>query len=188
MFYVNIILLIMNWGEKNLMIHKNEFCIRPMNRNDFDVMVRWLNDRDVLKFYEEAPSNMDMVNQKYGPRIEGKHYVVPCILEYENQPIGFIQYYKIPEAELKTYGFSGNENIYGIDQFIGETELWGKGIGTAMILMMLDFLRDTGASKVVLEVKKNNSRAISTYKKCGFRNVKDISNNFTLMEWIPISE
>lgn len=156
-----------------------------MNDNDFEVMVKWLNDQSVLEFYEEPPSNIDMVIKKYGPRVEGKHYVIPCIVEYKNEPVGYIQYYELQEDELKRYGYSANKNIYGIDQFIGDTQLWGKGIGTTMILMMLNYLsKNKGASSVVLEVKKNNSRAISSYKKCGFRKIKELYTDLYLMEWI----
>jgi aminoglycoside 6'-N-acetyltransferase len=164
------------------MIEKDNLLIRLMNHKDFDVMVKWLNDQRVLEFYEEPPSNLDKVKEKYGPRIEGKHYVIPCIVEYKNQPLGYIQYYEIQEDELKKYGFTSNQNIYGIDQFIGETKLWGKGIGTSMILLMLNYLRSKGASKVVLEVKKINIRAIKSYKKCGFKKTKEISNELNLME------
>ncbi|UQX55205.1 acetyltransferase [Cytobacillus pseudoceanisediminis] len=137
------------------MILKNDLLIRLMNDNDFEVMVKWLNDQSVLEFYEEPPSNIDMVIKKYGPKVEGKHYVIPCIVEYKNEPVGYIQYYELQEDELKRYGYSANKNIYGIDQFIGDTQLWGKGIGTTMILMMLNYLsKNKGASSVVLEVKK----------------------------------
>lgn len=119
------------------MIEKNDLLIRLMNHNDFDVMVQWLNDQKVLEFYEEPPSTLEKVKEKYSPRIEGKHYVIPCIVEYKNKPIGYIQYYKIQETELKKYNFTSNQNIYGIDQFIRETKLWGKGIGTSMIQIVI---------------------------------------------------
>lgn len=37
-----------------------------MNDNDFEVMVKWLNDQSVLEFYEEPPSNIDMVIKNTG--------------------------------------------------------------------------------------------------------------------------
>ena len=159
--------------------------IRAMTNNDFYLMVKWLNNQKVLEFYEEPPSNLDRVINKYGPRIEGEHYVTPCIVEYKNEPIGYIQYYKIQEADLKKYELPKNQSIYGIDQFIGEPQLWGKGIGSLMIRMMLDYLWDNkGASKVVLDVKKNNKRAISSYNKCGFKQIKELNNDSILMECI----
>ena len=167
------------------MIQKDELRIRLMNSNDFEVMVKWLNDEKVLKFYEESPSNLERIIKKYGPRVEGNHYVTPCILEYKDKPIGYIQYYKVQEGNLERYGYTVNEGIFGIDQFIGETQLWGKGIGTSMIQMMLNYLSTIkNASRVVLEVKKDNSRAISSYKKCGFREMKELNDDLYLMEWV----
>ena len=50
---------------------------------------------------------------------------------------------------------------------------------------MLDYLWDNkGASKVVLDVKKNNKRAISSYNKCGFKQIKELNNDSILMECI----
>lgn len=169
------------------MILKDEIHIRLMTNNDFDLMVKWLNDPRVLEFYEEPPTNLERVINKFGPRIEGNHYVTPCIVEYKNEPIGYIQYYKIQEISLKKYGYTEGQNIYGIDQFIGEPKLWGKGVGTLMIQMMLDYLSNNkGALKIVLEVKKNNDRAIASYKKCNFNKIKELNNDLYLMEWINI--
>jgi aminoglycoside 6'-N-acetyltransferase len=167
------------------MILSNELSIRLMRLDDVDLMVKWLNDPNVLEFYEEPPSTREMVIEKYGPRIDGDHYVVPCIVEFKEKPIGYIQYYKVPQSEWQRYGLSSG-NMYGIDQFIGKTEWWGKGIGTNMIQLMLHFLENQGASKVVLEVKRQNGRAISSYKKCGFVKVKDMDNDFILMEWTTL--
>ncbi|MGM0837675.1 MAG: GNAT family N-acetyltransferase [Bacillota bacterium] len=169
------------------MIQNDQLLIRYMNRKDFDLMVKWLNDIKVLEFYEESPLNLDKVIRKYGPRVEGKHYVKPCIVEYNNDPVGYVQYYEIQEVELEKYGYSENKNIFGIDQFIGETQLWGRGIGTSMILLILNYLsKNKSASRVVLEVKNNNTRAISCYEKCGFRKIKELTIDLYLMEWIKI--
>ena len=165
------------------MIHENELMIRRMTRHDFPLMVRWLSNPAVLEFFEEPPTDIDRVIQKYGPRVDGDHYVTPWIIEYRDQPIGYIQHYEIQENELTTYGYAGKQAIYGIDQFIGETDYWGKGIGTKAIEIMLNYLCKRGAEKVVLEVKNYNSRAISSYKKCGFQRIKELYNNLDLMEW-----
>ena len=167
------------------MIQKDELRIRLMNSTDFEIMVKWLNDENVLKYYEEPHSNLERVIKKFGPRVEGNHYVTPCIIEYKDKPIGYIQYYKVQKGSLERYGYTENERIYGIDQFIEETHLWGKGIGTTMIQMMLNYLSTIKhASRVVLEVKKDNGRAISSYKKCGFKEIKELNKDLYLMEWV----
>ncbi|MEI4770868.1 GNAT family N-acetyltransferase [Psychrobacillus sp. FJAT-51614] len=166
------------------MILRDDVVIRKMKHSDFGLMVKWLNDPLVLEFYEETPFNSDKVSKKYGPRVDGNHYVTPCIVEYKKVSIGYIQFYAIQESELKKYGYSVGQNVYGIDQFIGETQLWGKGIGTSMISMMLNYLSiKKSSSSVILEVKSNNLRAISSYKKCGFKKIKELNNDLILMEW-----
>lgn len=167
------------------MVLDDDVHIRTMTTNDFYLMVKWLNNQKVLEFYEEPPSNLERVINKYGPRIKMEHYVTPCIVEYKNQPIGYIQYYKIQETDLKKYELPNYQDIYGIDQFIGEPQLWGKGIGSIMIRKMVDYLLDDkGAAMVVLDVKKTNKRAISSYEKCGFKQIKELNNDSILMAGI----
>ena len=166
------------------MIEMGDIYLRKMNYDDIGMMVKWLSDKKVLEFYEESPSDLEMVMEKYGPRIEGKHNVTPCMVEYKNQPIGYIQFYKIQRADLKKYGYPLNQVIYGIDQFIGHTDLWGKGIGTSMIQLMLNYLSSQGIYQIVLEVKRYNDRAIRCYVKCGFKKIKDLNNELDLMECV----
>jgi len=46
-----------------------------------------------------------------------------------NMDIGYIQFYLINDEELDTYDYKDYQGkIYGMDQFIGETEYWNQGI------------------------------------------------------------
>jgi aminoglycoside 6'-N-acetyltransferase len=165
------------------MITKGDLHIRKMTRNDYKVMAKWLSDQNVLKYYEEPLSNLEKVIEKFAPRISGEHYVTSCIVEFKDISIGYIQYYKLTKPKLIEYGYAANQVIFGIDQFIGETQLWGKGIGTSMIRLILNYLtKIEPSSKEIIDVKKTNDRAISCYKKCGFRRLKNLSDEFVLME------
>jgi aminoglycoside 6'-N-acetyltransferase len=159
------------------MITKGDLLIRKMTRNDYKVMAKWLSDQNVLKYYEEPLSNLEKVIEKFAPRISGEHYVTPCIVEYKDISIGYIQYYKLTKPKLIEYGYAANQVIFGLDQFIGETQLWGKG---RLILNYLTKIEPS--SKVIIDVKKTNDRAISCYKKCGFRRLKNLNDEYVLME------
>ncbi len=51
-----------------------------------------------------------------------------------------------------------------------------------MIRKMVDYLLDDkGAAMIVLDVKKTNTRAISSYEKCGFKQMKELNNDSILM-------
>ncbi|MEW9502885.1 GNAT family N-acetyltransferase [Jeotgalibacillus marinus] len=155
------------------MIKSDELLLRSMKPDDYTLMVKWLNDSRILEFYGDSPLSLDEVISKYSPRVEGKHYVKPFILEYKNEPIGYIQCYKITEAEYKAYDYSENENIFGIDQFIGEVEHWNKGIGTLLVTLIVNYLVEhKKADRVVMDPQIRNTRAIRCYEKCGFEKVK----------------
>ncbi|VWX37653.1 GCN5 family acetyltransferase (fragment) [Exiguobacterium oxidotolerans] len=54
-----------------------------------------------------------------------------------------------------------------------------------MIRKMVDYLwDDKGAAMVVLDVKKTNTRAISSYEKSGFKQIKELNNDSILMACI----
>lgn len=166
------------------MIQLNGLSIRAMSESDYPCMTKWLNDDLVIEYYGPRLS-FEQVISKYGPRINGDHYVKPCIVEYKDKRIGYMQYYRTPKEQLKLYGYPAEESIYGIDQFIGEAGLWGKGLGTKMINALLEYLSlKFGVSKVALNVKGTNLQAIKCYKKCGFLIVKDLEDNHLLMEWV----
>ena len=65
--------------------------------------------------------------------------------------------------------------IYGVDQFIGEPEFWGKGIGTDFMKLVLSYLfNDKSANAVILDPHADNKRAIRCYEKVGFKIVKSL--------------
>ena len=50
-------------------------------------------------------------------------------------------------------------------------DYWGKGIGSGLMNLLIDFCKKTGAESVELEVRSDNERAIALYKKFGFEKV-----------------
>ena len=50
-------------------------------------------------------------------------------------------------------------------------DYWGKGIGTGIMKVLMDFARKSGAEVLELEVRSDNEAAISLYKKFGFEKI-----------------
>ncbi len=50
-------------------------------------------------------------------------------------------------------------------------DYWGKGIGTGIMKILMDFARKSGAEVLELEVRSDNEAAISLYKKFGFEKI-----------------
>ena len=153
--------------------------IRKMNdcMKDYMLMSKWLSDPVVLQYYEgrDNPFDLSRVMEHYGPRTRGEEDVIPCIIEYNEKAIGYIQYYRadgegsvIEERPCREM-LSTYVNPYGIDLFIGETDCWSKGIGTMAVRLLVGHLLGNHIADVVLiDPQTWNTKAIRCYEKCGF--------------------
>jgi aminoglycoside 6'-N-acetyltransferase len=57
--------------------------------------------------------------------------------------------------------------------FIGEPELWDRGLGSGALSMLVAYLySEAGAHSIVIDPRLTNGRAIRAYEKAGFRKVK----------------
>ncbi|GAA3406028.1 GNAT family N-acetyltransferase [Paenibacillus hodogayensis] len=143
--------------------------IRPLTHTDADLLVKWLSDPDVLAYYEgrDRPHDLAMVQEHYYDRAGN---ITGCIVQYNEEAIGYMQFYVVEEEERQAYGYEGFAgNLYGMDQFIGETPYWNKGIGTALIAFAANYLMTSKqADKIVMDPQAWNARALRAYEKCGF--------------------
>lgn len=57
---------------------------------------------------------------------------------------------------------------------------WGQGIGSRLMQMMIDFAKQTDIEILYLEVRSDNDRAISLYKKFGFLKIGSYDNFFKI--------
>ncbi len=75
-------------------------------------------------------------------------------------------------------------NYYELQIVIGDKEYLDKGYGTDAIKTLLDDMKTIGISKIFLEVRPTNARAIKAYEKCGFKSIKIIKHpgNYALPE------
>ena len=74
----------------------------------------------------------------------------------------------IGEMVLDVVNWSGRDAFVGLS--IGERENWGKGYGTEMMKLLLQFaFMEVNLRRVTLAVFEYNPRAIRTYEKVGFR-------------------
>ncbi|MCJ2145889.1 GNAT family N-acetyltransferase [Bacillus sp. B19-2] len=154
-----------------MLFHDGKLKVCKLKEKDKIFLVKWLSDPFILEFYEgrDNPFNIDKVNEVfYHPNNDE----VKCIVKYDGKEIGYIQFYQLDEITKKEYGYS-DENIYGIDQFIGEKEYWNKGIGTQLVSSMLEYLVNQKlADGVIVDPQIGNGRALRCYEKCGFKKVR----------------
>jgi aminoglycoside 6'-N-acetyltransferase len=148
-------------------IKNGKLTIRPITKNDAVHLTKWLSDPAVLEYYEgrDQPFTMERVMETYFMEEEG---LSRYIFMSDEKPIGYIQTYTVEEEA----------NTFGMDQFIGETEYWNKGIGTFLINTMVNYLvTQKGANRIIMDPHTSNKRALRCYEKCGFKKVKFLAKH-----------
>ncbi|WP_308862204.1 GNAT family N-acetyltransferase [Paenibacillus radicis (ex Xue et al. 2023)] len=161
-------------GESMIRYRSNPLTVRRLTRFDASMLHKWLNDPEVLRYYggRDRAHTPEMVQEHFYPE---EDQLYRCILEYEGQPIGYIQFYLLEAEGLNYFGLDESEGtrIFGTDQFIGEPTYWNRGIGKQLMSSMLRYLEEEHqASRVVMDPQAWNERAIACYEKSGFRKVK----------------
>ena len=157
----------------HVLFKSGPLLVRELGESDVGLMAAWLSDPRVLEYYEgrDRPHDEARVREHFLAR-QGDS-VTGCIVEYDQSPIGYIQYYLLTDAEKAGYGYPRTLRVYGIDLFIGVPKLWERGIGTSLVTTTADYLFDSKeADSVVVDPQTWNTRAVRCYEKSGFKKVK----------------
>jgi aminoglycoside 6'-N-acetyltransferase len=155
----------------DVLFQNGSLSVRRLKEKDNSLLAKWLSDPMVLQYYEGRDQAFDLekVDSVFYAPDDGE---VKCMIKYDGNPIGYIQYYELDKAAKSEYGY-GLEKVFGTDQFIGEVDYWNRGIGARLVTSMTEFLiNQLHADKVVMDPQVWNARAIKCYEKCGFKKVK----------------
>jgi RimJ/RimL family protein N-acetyltransferase len=126
----------------------------------------WLNRPHVAERWDNA-TTLPEVEKRYQTHLNSA-CVFPFIVELDGKPIGFIQSYN---AELVGDGWWPGEppGTWGVDQYLGEEGLLGKGIGSQFIRAFTDdLLKKSQVKRIITDPAPDNKRAIRAYEKAGF--------------------
>ncbi|MDE0705857.1 MAG: GNAT family N-acetyltransferase [Rhodospirillaceae bacterium] len=93
--------------------------------------------------------------------------VARWIVSTAGRPFAYMQDYAVHGWEDHPF-FRLPRGSRGIDQFIGEPDMIGKGHGPAFIAERLKALFEEGAPMVATDPHPDNARAIAAYKRAGF--------------------
>ncbi|MBV7327501.1 GNAT family N-acetyltransferase [Chloroflexi bacterium TSY] len=121
----------------NTILHGKEIVLRPMTEDDWEILLKWNSDPEILYFAEGADAesySLDEIQQIY----RGVPQHAYCfIIEREGIAVGdcWLQEMNL-ERILRKYP---EKNSYRIDLIIGEKTLWGCGIGSEVIQLLTNF-------------------------------------------------
>ena len=145
------------------LIRGEQVYLRPAERNDLALFVRWFNDAETASFLSmRAPMSIAAEEQWFerllGEQGKSRWHFVMCKLD-GGQPIGTIGLFDVDEVNGSA----------GMGIVVGEKSLWGKGYGTDALNALLDFgFGELRLERIWLEVNDDNLRGKRSYEKCGF--------------------
>ena len=175
-----------------------DLAIRSMRdaREDYELFVRWRNEPHVAEWWntddDPAPMTLEHVMVEYGPRADP--WVSACFITVGEQPIGFVQFYpwSAEPDEAREMGVPDPHASYGLDIFIGEPDMVGRGLGPRVVALVARHVFEAhDATNVALLTPVGNARAHRAYEKAGFRKVKqaldtDVVDGERRMSWLMV--
>lgn len=143
-----------------------KIALIKLNKKHFTLFYKWWNDSVLRGLTSETdeempPDQIDKILSRHLLNKNGFDFIIIA----DKKPIGHILIQR-----------KRNKKNFEIYIAIGETQYWGKGIGTiAMNQACRWFFKNFSREKLIkLQVLVNNARAIACYEKVGFRKVRKI--------------
>ncbi len=138
--------------------------LRPLDIEDLEDALRWVNDREVTLWLTSLRYPMARKDeQKWIDDALANSFAEGVRLAIETRDgkhIGGINVHRTNPEDRKA----------GLGIMIGEKDHWSNGYGTDAVLALLKLAFDEmNLHRVWLHVFPDNERAIACYLKCGFR-------------------
>jgi aminoglycoside 6'-N-acetyltransferase len=156
-----------------------QFCTYrfiPLREEDLDLVRAWLLRPHVRRWYDDVATDVypDDTIAEYRLAMRGEDPTDLYLIELDGRPIGQLQSYLVDDDPEYAAMVALGRPAFGIDLFIGEADLIGKGHGPALVRA---FLRDVafpryGVDLCVIGPTRSNVAAIRSYEKAGFRFLK----------------
>lgn len=139
-----------------------EVSIRPLKIEDAYTSVKWRNDPEVFKYTGNVYDHeITLANElAWIKKVTQAKDEYRCAILVDNKYVGNIYLTNIHDG-VATYHI-----------FLGEKNIWGKGIAKQASLLILKYAFESlHLSLVELHVRIKNERAIELYKRVGFTEI-----------------
>ena len=162
---------------------------RCLELDDLDDIRRWLNTPHVYEWWGvwsgdgslggpgADAATAEQVYEKYAPGIASDEATTHRhLIELDGQAVGLIQHYRLEdEPEYAAVIGETAPGAAGIDLFIGELDVVGRGIGPAVIdaYTRTVVFADPRVTRAIAGPHPDNTRSCRAFEKAGFVPVCD---------------
>lgn len=135
--------------------------LRKLKISDKKYFAKWWQNKDLLKLTSGVLETVsDQKIEKYFSAMYKNKIDRHFMIMLNQKTIGHISLVKRKKGWYET------------QIIIGEKKYWNKGYGTKAIQLLIRKAKSIGISKIYLEVRPTNIRAVKAYEKCGFKKTK----------------
>lgn len=144
----------------------NLIKLRILKDTDIDLFRKWLYTEHVALWYHEPLDWINEIEKRDSEFNWLNHYIV----EYDNKPIGFCQYYEYFNSCETWHGDIDVKGTYSIDYMIGEANYLGKGLGKEIIrALILIIEQHNNAERIIVQPEQENKASCGALLSCGFQ-------------------
>lgn len=144
------------------MFSLDHVTLRPLEPDDIDLLYRWDLDIElnILKGWTPRRS-LHAFRQVYEQRIiQTSDTNIRFGIQYEDHLVGFVELGLIDHEQQRA----------AIGIAIGDKQVWGRGIGTTALRLILDYgFTVQGLERVYAEIYGFNARSLRLMQRAGFQ-------------------
>lgn len=159
----------------------SQVIIREIKRSEIGLMDKFLYN--AIYQPEGAPRLPEEVI--YEPRIYvyiadygSSEHDYGLVAEVDGNIVGMV-WTRITFGEFTGYGYIDDQTPEFCVSLLPEYQ--GKGIGTKLMLAMIEHLKQSGYERTTLSVNIHNTSAMHLYEKCGFKKINEIGDEALMM-------
>lgn len=148
---------------------------RPLRRDDFPLVCMWRARPHVRQWWGDPP-DLDAVEAEWGPCIDGDSRTSVTMVLVGGRPAGVVQAYRVDDSPEDAARVAFADAV-GLDVFLGELDLVGRGIGTRVVdRFVTELITDLypDAKCVVADPDVRNAASCRAFEKAGFSRAREV--------------
>jgi RimJ/RimL family protein N-acetyltransferase len=145
-----------------------------MQADDLRLLHEWLQRPHVRRWWSPQETYQEVV-EYYLPAIEGADATDLYVALLDDRPVGFLQTYMLVDYPEHASVLEAGDGAAGVDLFIADEELTGRGIGSEMLrrfVAEIVFAAPTTRC-CIADPEAENVASIRAFEKAGFHVVKE---------------